>query len=75
MSIKCVKITRDNREYQCGDRTFMATRTAPGGVRTDWSIIEIDGQRHGYLFRPCYKTGELESAVLQACHVEVSHEN
>jgi hypothetical protein len=32
MSIKCVKITRDNRKYQCGDRTFMAVRTAPGGL-------------------------------------------
>lgn len=70
-NITCTKITHDNREYQCGNRTFMALRTAPGGVRTDWSIIEIDSQRHGYLFHPYYKTDELESAILQACGIEV----
>lgn len=65
--IKCVKITRDNREYQCGDRTFMAVRTAPGGVRTDWSIIEVDDQRHGVSFGRQYKTKELESVIAEAC--------
>ena len=65
--ITCVKITRDNREYQCGDRTFMAVRTAPGGVRTDWSIVEVDNQRHGVLFGRQYKTKELEEVILQAC--------
>lgn len=47
----------------------MAVRTAPGGVRTDWSIIEIDNQRHGKLFKQYYKTEELESAILNACHI------
>ena len=65
--IKRVKITRDNWEYQCGNRTFMAVRTAPGGVRTDWSIIEVDNQRHGTLFGRYYKTNELESVIMEAC--------
>ncbi len=65
--INCVKITRDNREYTCGDRTFMAVRTAPGGVRTDWSIIEIDPQRHGVVLNDYYKTEELENVIAGLC--------
>lgn len=67
MNIKRVKITRDNWEYQCGNRTFMAVRTAPGGVRTDWSIIELDTERHGTLFKNYYKTNDIESAIVEAC--------
>lgn len=65
--IKRVQITRDNWEYQCGNRTFMAVRTAPGGVRTDWSIIEIDMEGRGVLFKNYYKTNELESAIMEVC--------
>lgn len=69
-NLTCEHVTRDNREYNYMGRTFMAIRTSPGGVRTDWSIIEVDSNCHGYLIPEHVKTKDLSDTIIKLCRSE-----
>lgn len=69
--VKCAEITRDNREYTCVGRTFMAVRSSKNGILGDWSIIEYDTEhRHGSVFLQHYKTKDLPGAIKALCDVK-----